>query len=391
MSRLLAIAHTGLESLILHPLRAAVCIAAVVALLTPYLACLAISQGIEAEAKTSIQLGADLYVQGQQFGRGTAIPLAVADEIRQMEGVTRVVPRIVGSLTLGVDEEEVVLVGVPAEEFPTEVRCLSGRLPRSGGPNELAIGTELAQRLALKVGSRILPFYSSEQGERVSVVVGIFAADAPHWQGRMILTTLDTAASIFDVPGAATDLLVYCRPRYADRIGTTIRQGLSSGKIRAQVTTRADLEAQLPRDVLHREGIFNLHFVLAFVVGILVILVTSGIGLTERRREIGILKATGWQTDELLLRGLTESFLLSLTGAALALVLAAAWLKLFNGFGIAGLFMAGTGMRPAFAVPSRFTPVPALLAFVLSFAVVMSGTLISTWRAAKATPMDAMR
>ena len=124
---------------------------------------------------------------------------------------------------------------------------------------------------------------------------------------------------------------------------------------------------------------------------ILVILVTSGIGLTERRREIGILKATGWQTDELLLRGLTESFLLSLSGAALALVLSAAWLKLFNGFGIAGLFMAGTGMRPAFAVPSRFTPVPALLAFVLSFAVVMSGTLISTWRAAKATPMDAMR
>ena len=119
MSRLLAIAYTGLESLVLHPLRAAVCIAAVVALLTPYLACLAISQGIEAEAKTSIQIGADLYVQGQVFGRGTAIPLAVADEIRRMEGVTRVVPRIVGSLTLGVDEEEVVLVGVPAEEFPT--------------------------------------------------------------------------------------------------------------------------------------------------------------------------------------------------------------------------------------------------------------------------------
>jgi ABC-type antimicrobial peptide transport system permease subunit len=121
------------------------------------------------------------------------------------------------------------------------------------------------------------------------------------------------------------------------------------------------------------------------------VLVTSGVGLAERRREIGILKATGWQTDELLLRGLGESFLLSLAGASLALLLAGVWLKIFNGYGIAGLFLAGADLAPAFAVPSRFAPVPALLAFVLSFAVVMSGTLYSTWRSATATPLEAMR
>src|SRR5262249_41024757 len=126
-------------------------------------------------------------------------------------------------------------------------------------------------------------------------------------------------------------------------------------------------------------------------VGILVILVTSGVGLAERRREIGILKATGWQTDEVLLRGLVESFLLSLAGASLALVLAGAWVQGFHGHGLAGLFLEGSSFSPAFMVPSRFAPVPALLAFVLSFAVVMSGTLYSTWRAATASPAEAMR
>src|SRR5205085_3928650 len=124
----------------------------------------------------------------------------------------------------------------------------------------------------------------------------------------------------------------------------------------------ADLEVLLPRGLWHREGIFNLHFVLAFAIGIPVVLVTSGLGLSERRREIGILKATGWQTDEILLRGLVESLLLSLAGAALALILAFVWLKGLNGYWIAGVFLAGVETAPSFPVPCRITPLPVLFA-----------------------------
>ena len=49
------------------------------------------------------------------------------------------------------------------------------------------------------------------------------------------------------------------------------------------------------------------------------------------------------------------------------------------------------GAAPDFPVPFRLTPVPALLAFVLSLAVVLSGTLYSSWRAATASPREAMR
>ena len=133
--------------------------------------------------------------------------------------------------------------------------------------------------------------------------------------------------------------------------------------------------ALLPRGLLHREGVFNLHFVLAFVVGILVLLVTSGLGLAERRREIGILKATGWQTDEVLLRGAVEGLCLSWTGACVALLLAWVWLRIFNGWGVAGFFLTGSGAAAEFAVPFQLTPVPALLAFVLSLVIVLSGTL----------------
>jgi len=391
MGRFLAIAQTGVASLALHPLRNLVTAIAVTVLLLPFLAGLAIAQGIEEQAEASIRFGSDLYVTREEFGRNAPIPLAALDAIRPLEGVTKVVPRIVGAMTLGKDDEPVVVVGMPVSEFPAEVRCIQGRLPRPGKPNEFVIGTELARRLNLKLGSRILPFYHNDRGESISVIVGVFEADAPIWQARLILTPFETAADLFNESGRATDLLVWCRPRYEEQLRSAIRHAIVSSRVRPRITTRGELEALLPRDLLHRAGIFNLHFVLVFTVGILVVLVTSGIGLSERRREIGILKATGWQTDEVLLRAFVESSLLSLAGVSLALVLAGIWLKVLNGYGIAGLFLTGADLSPAFAVPSRLTPVPALLGFVLSFALVTSGTLYSSWRAASATTLEAMR
>jgi len=91
------------------------------------------------------------------------------------------------------------------------------------------------------------------------------------------------------------------------------------------------------------------------------------------------------------LRSLVESLLLSLAGASISILLAFIWLKIFNGYWIASIFLTGVDAAPSFQVPSRMTPVPALLAFLLSFVLVMSGTLYSTWRAATAEPMEAMR
>jgi ABC-type lipoprotein release transport system permease subunit len=311
--------------------------------------------------------------------------------------VRDVVPRIVGGVVLGRDGETGVLVGLPPDRFPAGVECIDGRLPQSGSLNELVVGSELARKLSLKVGDYIPPFYRNRQGERLSRVVGVFRSDVSLWQARVVFTTFDTAARIFDQPGLATDLLVYCRPGYADEVRRAVQQSVrlsppgADAPVRARVTSREDLEALVPRGLSHREGVFNVLFVLAFAVGILVILVTSGFGLSGRRREIGILKATGWQTDEVLLRSGVEGLVLTLLGACASVLLAYAWLARLNGRWVAGIFLAGVGSEPSFTVPFRLTPVPVLLAFVVAFAVVMTGTLYSSWRAATAAPFEAIR
>jgi ABC-type lipoprotein release transport system permease subunit len=397
MSYFLELAHTGLVAVLLHPLRSTATVATLVAVLTPYLAGLGLSNGIQQEAEASIREGADLYLSATEFGRTVPIPLAVVPDVRRVASVTEVVPRIVGQVVLGKNDEPAVVVGLPPEKFPEGVTCIVGRLPRSAPVNELVVGQQLARRLKLRVGSTIPPFYSNDQGVRNSEVVGIFRSDSSLWEANLILTPFDKAQAIFSQPGMATDLLVYCRPGYqsgvASRILTTVSLP-SPGPGRHQsprVILKDDMNAFIPQGLLHREGIFNLHFVLLFVVGILVVLVTSGIGLAEARREIAILKATGWQTDEVMVRGGVESLLLSVAGAAVSVLLAFVWLRWLNGYFIASVFLAGVDVAPVFRVPFALTPVPVLLALLVSFVVVMSGSLWSIWRAATAAPMAAMR
>jgi ABC-type lipoprotein release transport system permease subunit len=395
MAKFLEIARTGVAAILLHPLRSLVTVAALDVVLIPFLAGIGLSKGVEEDAAASIRFGPDLYVNGQQFGGTVPIPLAAIAEIRKIDGVIEVTPRIVGRVVLGKEGEEAVVVGVPREKFPAAITCVEGRL--SEGPNELVVGTELARRLNLRVGSLIPPFYHNDRGDRVSKVVGIFKSDVSLWQANLIFTSFETAAAIFNQEGLATDLLVDCRPGYAQAVRTTMLRTLrfssweGKGMIGPRVVAREDLQAILPGGLLHREGIFNLHFLLAFTVAILAVLVTSGFGLSERRREIGILKATGWQTDEVLLRSMVESFLLGLAGASLALLVAFVWLKMLNGYWIAGIFLAGVAKAPGFAVPFRLTPLPALLAFLLALVVIMTGTVYSSWRAATTSPREALR
>lgn len=397
MKGLLAVAWTGLVAVYQYPLRSLATVGCLLAVLLPFTAGLGVSKGIQQEAEDSIRYGADFYVSANLMGREVPVPVSLADSIRKLDGVTRVDPRIVAPLVLGKDQQTAVLVGLPADRFPAGITCVEGRLPRASRLNELVVGTALARRLKLEVGSMLPPFYHNDEGERLSRVVGVFRADSPLWESRLVLTTFPSAAAICNQKDLASQLLVYCRPGYENSVQAALLQLPTvtargfHGQATLRVVGRDDLKALVPDGLLHREGVFNLHLLVAFAVGILAILVTAGVGTSERRREIGILKATGWQTDEVMLRSLVESLVLSLSGAALAVVLAFGWLRLANGYWIASVFMAGVGVRPEVRVPFQLAPVPVLLAVVVAVVLVLSGTLYSTWRSAVVQPREAMR
>ena len=130
---------------------------------------------------------------------------------------------------------------------------------------------------------------------------------------------------------------------------------------------------------------------LAISVAMLAVLVTSAFGGSERRGEVGILKAIGWRTDEILFRNAVEGLLLSAAGASLAMLLTWTWLSVFNGWGIAEMFIPGLGFQPRVSVPFKLAPLPVVLSGLLSWVVVTSGSLYATWRTAMTPPASALR
>jgi ABC-type lipoprotein release transport system permease subunit len=322
------------------------------------------------------------------------VPLGALETVRAVPGVRDAFPRIVGEIGLGAERVPAVVVGIPRDRVPASARCVDGRLFEDG--DELVLGSELARRLGVRVGSRLPPFYRNRAGEKVSTVVGLFRADVPVSGASLVFCSFETASRIFDQEGLATGFLVTCEPGYGEAAETALRRlppfdGGPQGPVAPAVTSREDLEALLPRGLRHIEGIFQLHFVLAFALGIPLLLVTSGLGLSERRREAALLKATGWMTDEVLLQGMVESLVLSVVGASMAVLLAWGWLGPLGGRGVAGIFLPGAEPSAAFPVPFRLAPAAAILGFSVSFAIVSVGTLYSTWRAATAAPALALR
>lgn len=385
------VARTGLTAARLHPRRSAATVAGLVAVLLPYTVGLGLAGGLRAEAEAAARAAPDLTLTAEQFGRPVPLPLSTVEVVRAVPGVDRVTPRVVGRVELGQERVAAEVVGVPPDAFPVGAEGVEGRLPANGPRNELVVGSELARRLNLRVGALLPPFYRNRSGERISEVVGVVRPDGPVRLAGAVLTTVETAAHLFDQPGLATELAVDCGPGYEEAVGRALVRAVDFGPARLRVTSRGDLAEAAGRDPAHREGAFTAVFVLAFAAAVLVVLVTSGFGSGERRREVGVLKATGWGTDDVMVRALAESLALSLAGAALAVLLAAAWLKLFNGYWVAGVFLPGVDRAPGFRVPSRLAGPPVLVAFLVSLAVVLCGTLYPTWRAAVTPPRAALR
>jgi ABC-type lipoprotein release transport system permease subunit len=158
-----------------------------------------------------------------------------------------------------------------------------------------------------------------------------------------------------------------------------------------RVQDKSLVKRYFQRGFNYKAGVFTALFTVAFALAIPALLVVSGFGQTERRKEIGVLKATGWQTQEVMEMVTLENLVISLTSAPLAILLAMAWLKWFNGAFIAQFFIAEIGLMAPFPVPSRFLPLPCLFAFLFAMVLTMVGSLYSTWRTATIPPAEAMR
>lgn len=381
IERHINILRTAANNVLRHKVRTLVVILCLLAVIFPFLTAIAISEGVKAESMTSVMEGADIYLTLDQNGKNAPVPLSLLDEIKKINGVVRVVPRIVGRTYLG--DSLAVVVGIPSGELPASVVCVEGNTFSKRG--EAVIGIGLANHFNFSVGHA---FMLGGVNGRMLKITGLFKADSSIWASNLIFIPFEDASEIFRSSDLATDFLIYVRPGYTSAVATTMKKNYG---VSFRIQSKELVKQYFNKGFTLKGGIFTALYTVAFALAIPALLVSSGFGLSERKREIGILKATGWQTSEVLEMVVFENLIMSLTAAPLSLLMAFLWLKGLNGLFIAQFFIAEIGLFPSFTVPARFLPIPALLSLFFSLILTMVGSLYSSWRAAVVPPAEAMK
>lgn len=373
-------------NLVRFPLRTVVVLACLLAAAVPLLTALALQQGLKEQALASLDAGPDLLVTGDDFGRPGAVPLDWIDMVRRAPGVVRVTPRAVGRVMIGDLPAILVGLGPTAGITPGEHDGRAG-LPDLA-PGQLAIGSALARHYGIGEGDELrlaLPVEWPERYRyRTFVVTGLLdGPGSPVWSATLVRGNFTDLQDIFLRQGMASELMVWCRSGYEQRISAELSRLLGPA---ARLQDRRMMETYYHAGFDRRGGAFLVFFIAAMALSIPVLAISSGVGLSARRREVAVLKSFGWETREVLLLQMIESVTIAAAGASLAVLFALAWLFLGSAWPLNIFLLPGAEELPLGRLPYRLAWAPVLMTYVFAVSVTVCGAVAAAWRAAAADP-----
>jgi ABC-type lipoprotein release transport system permease subunit len=342
-----------------------------------------LTRALRVEAVQLLEQAPELVVQRTLAGRHELTPADYAAAIRGLPGVAAVQPRYWGYYYDALVGANYTLQ--TAGDL-SGLTLVSGRAPTAGG--ECLLGAGVAEARKVAVGDDLILIDSKGIGVPFEIV-GLFVAEANLLTHDLVILGEADLIDFFGLPpGMATDLAVRVRnPREVGTIAEKIHRQLPD--------TRPISREQFLRTY---DAVFNwrsgmlLTLFFSALVAFCILAWDKATGLSaEEQREIGILKALGWDTADVLELKLWEGLAISLTALLLGLI--AAYLHVFL-LGAPLLMPVLKGWSTLFP-PFRLTPRLDLyqLAVLAFLAVVpyVASTVIPSWKASITDPDRVLR
>ncbi len=331
------------------------------------------TEAMKREASLILKDAPEMVVQRLMGGRYDPIPTAYAEKIRTIRGVIAADARLWGyyfDSSLGANYTLLA--------------------PRNTPPSrrQIIIGNGISKSRMVSRGD-IMSFRGYDGLVRDYTVAGTMSSESELVSSDLILISEADFRELFQFPAAlATDIVV------------TIRNHNELPTVAKKVVE------MLPdaRPIVRDEMIRTYHAVFDWRGGMVMVLVTMALlafvifawdkasGLSaEERREIGILKAIGWETSDIIAVKTYEGLFVSFFSFSSGILTAYLHVFFSSAFLFTPALKGWSVLYPDFRITPFIDPYQVAILFFLTVAPYTVATIVPSWRAAIVDPDSVMR
>lgn len=320
-------------------------------------------------AQREANVGAEIMVRasgslGLSGSESLRLPVKLASDIEAVDGIERAVA--IGQNTISVTDANTgtrLIDGVDLEKYAaiTGLQIVRGRAFKDG-TDEVICDTAWADQKHLSIGDQ-LPMY-----DRNFTLVGIFEPGA----GARTKIPLSTLQQQLGSEGKASAILVKIRPGASQE---EVAERLKNKFTDNQVILTRDLEE------LYMSGFPALNVFLNVVIGVagaisaLIILLTMYTTVTERTRQIGVLKSLGMSNPSIAWTIVQEALLISFCGIV---------------FGLVATYLLSYALGKWSTLTVRIEPSVVVSILIVGLISAVIGALYPGLRAARLDPVEAL-
>ncbi len=362
---------------------------------------------IKKEAKLILQGSPEIVVQKIVAGRHDLFPVAYMDGIKAIRGVADVESRLWGYYYDSLVQANYTLLtpSKPVDSTLSKARATvvvdpndphaadvnkplydyDGMPPQAGS---IVIGNGVARMREIGVGD-FMPFMAYD-GEIMNLkIVGTLSSESELVSSDLILINGGDFRKLFGIDDKfVTDVVVSVKnPSEVSMVASKIKKRFQDSRpiIREEILRTYD-------------SIFNWRggmMIVVFSAAVLAFVIfawdkASGLSAGERR-EIGILKAVGWETGDVIRMKFWEGAMVSLTAFFLGVILAYIHV-FFAGSAVFEPALKGwSALYPNFALTPFVNAEQLTTLFFLTVVPYTVATIVPTWRVATIDPDTAMR
>ena len=331
------------------------------------------ANAIRREADAVLEDAPEMIIQKIIAGRHDLIPISYADKVKSIRGVRKVAGRLWGYYFHQASGSNYTLMATA--EF-------------SLNEDETIIGDGVLRTWGTIRDNHL--YFKAYDGEAVMVkIVDSFSADTDLVSSDLILVSESTLRRIFGMPqGFVTDLAATIRnlnetPTIAEKVVDLLPD--------TRPVLREDIRRTYTSLFDWRSG-YVIVLLSGAVLAFFIFAWDKATGLSaEERAEIGILKALGWDTSDILLLKFWEGLVICLTAFIVGVM--AAYVHVF--FASASLFehaLKGWAvLYPAFELKPEVNFYQLAVVFALTVLPYVLITIVPAWRVSITDPDSVMR